>query len=218
MKRIGLTQRVADSIGGHEHDCLDTRWADTLLALGYVAVPLPNFEASVEDTHQILDGFNLHGLILTGGNDLVGLGPAVGSAASPRRDAFERIAIGWVREKGIPLLAVCRGFQHLNKVLGGGLSKNSEHAGRDHKNFRIARATKASVEFPDEFSVNSYHNFVIPNDELADELVPLVADKAGCIEAAEHFSEPILGMMWHPERPNPAAHIDYRLLKSLFGL
>jgi putative glutamine amidotransferase len=217
LKRIGLTQRVSSNVGGQPHDCLDASWSEVLLKLRLVPVPLPNIDASEDQTRQILEGFNLDGLVLTGGNDLAGFGAVVGSEVSPRRDTFEGIAVGWARSTSLPLVAVCRGFQHLNVLLGGDLSRTTGHAGVRHRVLRLGRGNAWSIDLPDVFLVNSFHNFVIPESGLADCLRPLVVDENGHVEAAEHVSEPIFGMMWHPERPNPADQVDRTILKSLFG-
>ena len=188
-----------------------------LLRFGLAPIPLPNIDAADDVVGQILDILDLEGLILTGGNDLVGLGPVVGSEASSRRDNFERIAISWARANKIPLLAVCRGFQHLNIVLGGDISKATGHAGDTHRVFHVGDHTSSLVDFPGEFLVNSFHNFTIAEQKIAKCLVPLVTDENGCVEAAVHVSEPLLGIMWHPERSSPAEEIDRSILKSLFG-
>lgn len=180
-------------------------------------MPLSNINAADDVIREILDSFDMEGLILTGGNDLAGLGPVVGSEASPRRDNFERIAISWARVNRVPILAVCRGFQHLNIVLGGGISKTTGHAGVTHRVFSVGNRTSFLPGLPGEFWVNSFHNFAITKESIAECLVPLVTDESGCVEAAVHVSEPILGIMWHPERPNPVEGVDSSIIASLFG-
>ncbi len=73
------------------------------------------------------------------------------------------------------------------------------------------------VRFSDGSSrtVNSFHNWgfrAIPADF---EVLGTAPD--GTIEAARHRREPILCVMWHPERMSPFAREDQELLQQLFG-
>src|SRR6185437_1992245 len=64
------------------------------------------------------------GLVLTGGGDIFpGLygqkqGPAT-SGVSVDRDRVEIEALGLALERGVPVLAICRGMQLLNVAMGG---------------------------------------------------------------------------------------------------
>ena len=76
------------------------------------------------DIHGSLEG--LDGLLLTGGGDLAPSKygetphPTV-EAAEPGRDDFELGLVALARQRGLPILAICRGVQVLNVACGGSL-------------------------------------------------------------------------------------------------
>jgi len=219
MTRIGITQRVSSRFHGQPHDCLDQAWTDLLLHMGYVPLPLPNLAGSEEAVAAYLSGLELDGLILSGGNDIAGQGDAVGSEASERRDAFERAAIGWARRAALPVLGVCRGMQFLNVVLGGSLVRVEGHAGTRHQVRRVAGIADGTAscfsDLPERFEVNSFHNFAVSPDGLAQGLVAVVTDEAGQVEAFAHAGERIAAIMWHPERSVPFNLMDMMLMDRL---
>ena len=91
-------------------------------------------------------------------------------------------------------------MQVINKFFGGKLhvTNNSKHVNTDHqidltKNFPFH--DKKSI------TVNSYHNNIIKQDILGDELEPFaISPKDETIEGFFHKKFPIVGVMWHPER------------------
>lgn len=221
LKRIGITQRVSSNFHGQPHDCLDQSWADLLLEMDYVPVPLPNLAGTQDKIEDYLSMLSLNGMILSGGNDLSGQGDAVGSAISLRRDTFERAAIGWARSAALPLLGICRGMQLINVVFGGELQRIEGHSGTRHKIERTTRTGQGASAYlsdlPDQFEVNSFHNFAIDLDGLAPELVALFVDDAGHIEAFAHATENIVATMWHPERSAPFGAADMAMMDRLFS-
>jgi gamma-glutamyl-gamma-aminobutyrate hydrolase PuuD len=216
VQKIGITQRVSRHLYDQPHDCLDQGWVDFLLGLGYLPVPLANLSTSPEAITTYLRQLGLDGLILSGGNDIggrIGESNAVGSEVSDRRDAFERLAIGWARSEGVPILGVCRGMQLLNVVLGGKLEIVAGHAGTSH----VVRAVGNAPEryfaaLPAQFVVNSFHNFAVTSAGLAPELISAVVDDAGNVEACAHSREKIVGIMWHPERPSPVPELNAEIV------
>ncbi len=69
-----------------------------------------------------------------------------------------------------------------------------------------------------EIVVNSYHNNCAgPPGKIKKPLIPFALSEDGLVEGVIHESNPMLGIMWHPERPNPAAEYDIYLIKSLFN-
>ncbi len=87
MNRIGITQRV-DVVQryGERRDCLDQRWSDFVLQLGYIPMPLPNIAS--EKVAQLVEALELSAVILSGGNSIACLDTEAHDAA-PERDAFE---------------------------------------------------------------------------------------------------------------------------------
>lgn len=218
MKRIGITQRVSTQFHGQPHDCLDTAWSDLLLSLERLPIPLPNIEAAPATIEAYLDAVSLDGLILSGGNDISGFGEVRGSEVSERREAFERAAVDWAMRREIPILAACRGMQFLNVILGGGLSAIRGHAGVPHAVLRVDDALPEAIEsLPERLSVNSFHNFAVTTGQLAPDLRPAAIDADGNVEAYFHPSRPIVGTMWHPERPGDSEEFDRHVITKLFG-
>ncbi|MCW5724829.1 MAG: gamma-glutamyl-gamma-aminobutyrate hydrolase family protein [Maricaulaceae bacterium] len=216
MKRIGVTQRVSTQFHGQPHDCLDQAWADLLGAIGYEIAPLPNLAADGAAIGAYLNGQGLDALILSGGNDIAGLGDPAGSQASPRRDTFERAAISWARGRRLPLLGVCRGMQFLNVVLGGSLVRVEGHAGTRHELTRAPGPQPAYFgALPDRFEANSFHNFAVAAKGLAPGLKAAAIDEDGLVEAFFHPDEPLAAIMWHPERERPTSAADRAVLMAI---
>lgn len=212
MQKIGLTQRV-EVVGsvGERRDCLDQAWADLLLPLGYVPVPLPNAVSGPAGVAALVAELDLHGVILTGGNDLA---DAPGAAtAAPERDRFERLLLDACTERRLPVLGVCRGLQVLVRYCGGALAKVEGHAGTRH-----ALRVEASPGMPlsDRDAVNSYHDYGVLRGELGADLEVAARATDGSVEAVVHRHLPVWGIMWHPERA-PRDERDVALLRALFG-
>jgi putative glutamine amidotransferase len=188
---------------------------------GAIPVLIPVLETPL-DAEDILD--RLDGVLLTGSPSNVapwryaGAKPRDGVLQDERRDATTLPLIRRIVDRGIPLLAICRGFQELNVAYGGTLLQHVEEApGRlDHREDKTAPlevqygpahdvhltdrgilrrlAAGASV-----ISVNSLHGQGI--DRLAEGLVLEAAAPDGQIEGvsvkgAKNFA---IGVQWHPE-------------------
>lgn len=174
------------------------------------------------------------GLMLSGGEDvdpsLYGQQPHRKLGTVNRdRDEMEIAVFQLARERGIPILAVCRGFQLMNVALGGTLFQDlpsQRHHGIIHEQDapitdRWHGATVqpgsclASIFGVTELDINSFHHQGI--DRLADELTPTVWAEDDLIEGAEMKDRSwVLGVQWHPERgeaeiPGDRRHPDKRL-------
>lgn len=136
----------------------------------------------------------------------------------PARDATTFALIVAALEQGVPLFAVCRGFQELNVALGGslhqqvqGLPGMADH--REHKDAPVDRqyapahrvtlveggSLQTWLDGRREIRVNSLHAQGI--DRLATRLEAEAHADDGLIEAvrvrdARSFA---LGVQWHPE-------------------
>lgn len=194
MAYILITQRV-DKVEGREEvrDCLDQRWWKYIERLGFKPFPVPNKPESIL---EIAKGLDVAGLILSGGNDI---------GEAPERDKTEKHLIDGMRIKSLPILGVCRGHQVLSKYLGKGTLKKIEgHAGTSH-----------TVSGEINKKVNSYHDWVVtdlknPNFKI------LAKAQDGTIEAISHKEEPIMSVMWHPERLDPFDAEDLTLFRLFF--
>lgn len=165
----------------------------------------------------------VHGLLVTGSRSNVQ--PALyGNPESeeqgpfdPDRDATTLPLIRAALERGIPVLAICRGLQEMNVALGGTLAHNiQELSGKnDHRapvsdkrdeRYAIQHAVEiaensclATILTSKSINTNSVHQQGI--DRLSDRLEPQALAEDGTIEAvgvkdARGFA---LGVQWHPE-------------------
>jgi N5-(cytidine 5'-diphosphoramidyl)-L-glutamine hydrolase len=209
MKCLGITQRVeVISRYNERRNCLDQRWSLFANRLGYFPLPLANVQAELaSDYFGVLD---LCGLLLSGGNSISSLCPSADDAA-PERDAFELAIISDALNRRIPIIGICRGMQILNIYMGGGLSPIEGHAAVRH----TLISTDSQQPLPE--TVNSYHNWSIAPDDLAEGLTPIATDEDGNIEAFQNIDKKLLGIMWHPEREHPFNELDIRLIESFLS-
>ncbi|OXT00747.1 gamma-glutamyl-gamma-aminobutyrate hydrolase [Notoacmeibacter marinus] len=135
----------------------------------------------------------------------------------PARDATSLPFIRTALDRGLPLLAICRGHQELNVALGGTLANDIQDLpGRmDHRfvpsdeqderfairqNVRVSEDSALSELFgKTDIAVNSLHRQAI--DRVADRLSVEASAPDGTVEAvrvrnAEAFA---YGFQWHPE-------------------
>ncbi len=166
------------------------------------------------------DASNLDGLVLTGGVDVdpARYGeeqhPKV-RRIDPRRDEFELTVLQRALDADIPVLAICRGHQLLNVAFGGTLLQHIEGDGhRAHKEGDMPsrwhavhlepEGHLAAVYGVEEMEVNSRHHQAVLPAMLAPDLRPLACSPDGILEAMESTRHSwVLGVQWHPERPEP---------------
>jgi putative glutamine amidotransferase len=135
----------------------------------------------------------------------------------PDRDATTLPLIRKAIERGVPLLAICRGIQELNVALGGTLATEiQERAGSmDHRapasedqdeRFAIRQAVTiksgsclASVFGAGDIQVNSVHRQAV--DRLGANLQVEAVAADGTVEAVSVRNSPAfaVGVQWHPE-------------------
>jgi len=140
-----------------------------------------------------------------------------GALRDPHRDALTLPIAKHALETGVPLLAVCRGFQELNVVLGGTLHQKVREVpgyhnhrenpedpldvqyGPSHSIMLVAGGLLSRLAGAEEVAVNSLHGQGVK--KLADGVtVEAVADdgliEAFTVDSAENFA---LAVQWHPE-------------------
>jgi len=152
---------------------------------------------------------NVDGLLLTGGSDIAPeflrqpiLDPSVlEKDVDPARDRWEFAAVDQALDRGLPLLAICKGMQLFNVALGGTLKldipghKAPEQKENDVQQLRSDSKAKHRFE-----KVNSSHH------QAVDALGKGLEVESWC--AADDIIEQIrlrnypfaLGVQYHPER------------------
>ena len=159
----------------------------------------------------------IDGLVLTGGPDV---DPALyGAERDPHtqpprhdRDAWEGALATAAIRRGVPVLAICRGVQLLNAVLGGTLVQHvPDVTGADHGNEPGAFA-RTDVEIVDgtrvrdvlgavgsRLTVHCHHHQAL--DRVADGLLVAARSADGVVEAVESPAHAfVVGVQWHPEQ------------------
>lgn len=168
----------------------------------------------------------LDGLIFTGGQDVSPL--LFGQDPLPelqdlflKRDQWEMALFQAAQKRQLPILAVCRGLQLINWILGGTVYQDykyypipngkkavqhvQEHSHMTDPHHQVTLKPDAMIGQllggNETLAVNSYHHQVIA--ELAPTLTATAWASDGVIEAVESkegaTSSPILGVQWHPE-------------------
>ncbi len=211
----------AETIGRHLFHCVGEKYilpvTEIVDALPWLIPVLPGPIAP-----DILLA-HLDGLLLPGALSNVeprhygGEPPRADTKLDPRRDATALPLIRRAIAQGVPLLAICRGFQELNVALGGSLHQHlaavpGRHDHREDPAAPLARqyAPAHPVQLaPDgllkrwlgreRIMVNSLHGQGIR--DLAPGLAVEATAEDGTIEAvrvrdAESFA---IGVQWHPE-------------------
>jgi putative glutamine amidotransferase len=208
-------------LGPHPFHCVGEKYITAVAqASGCIPVLIPSLGADAD-----LDGILEHvdGILLTGSPSNVEPHHYAGQASDPdtlhdpHRDATTLPLIPRVVAAGMPLFAVCRGFQEMNVAYGGTLwQKVQEVPGyADHREnkedpLELQYAPAHEVELAadgelrriagaDRAMVNSLHSQGVAR--LGDGLVVEARAPDGLVEAFRVSSAPgfALAVQWHPE-------------------
>jgi putative glutamine amidotransferase len=217
MLRIGLTtyrETAAWGVWNEAADLLPTSYADAVAVAGALPVLLP--PAALDDARasaeSALDA--VHGLTLCGGADV---DPRCYGAerdahtGPPRtnRDTWEINLALAALERGMPVLAICRGMQVLNVALGGDLVQHLPdavghsghcpvvgHHGRHP--VTLAAGTRIGRLLGSQAEVPTYHHQAV--GRLGSGLTASGWAEDGVVEAIETGSSGwVVGVQWHPE-------------------
>ena len=212
--RIGISARVTGELG-RQHTGVHIDYAHSVSAAGGIPLVLAPAIGPSGAAEALAA---CHGLLLTGGEDLLpehyGLtGTEHVRDTDPDRDAFEMALFSAARSNRVPVLAICRGFQLVNVVLGGTLwqdlpaqrpsdldhDKGSEWHERTH-HVRVLPGSRALEAMgTDLVLTNSFHHQAIR--DLAQGLHATALADDGVIEAAEGDNDEhwLVCVQWHPE-------------------
>ena len=191
-------------------------YADALVRTGLLPTLAPTLPAGLAPS--ALDGVD--GLVLSGGVDI---DPALfGQLPSPHlgivdagRDAFELALFRAARERGLPVLGICRGIQLVAVAAGGTLHQHlpdvpgtHQHEQRDRGGDPLhpVRLGADSVlldlvgadGWADGWTVNSHHHQAVDAAPGGYRVTARADD--GVVEALEADGESfVLAVQWHPE-------------------
>jgi gamma-glutamyl-gamma-aminobutyrate hydrolase PuuD len=227
--RIGVTrwEDVPD-------EARDRYWARVAEAGGEV-VDLN--EAAVGRVAEIVP--SLDALMLTGGVDV---DPSKYGAAErhpkvketvPDRDDMELAYLEAALQRDLPVLAICRGHQLLNVGFGGALLQHID-GGEHRADYRAEGypsrwhelaidddSLLAEIFETTSLHINSRHHQAVTSGTLAGTLRPVAfAEDHGrsLIEGMESEQHRwVLGVQWHPERPEPHVPSFAPAMRRLFA-
>ena len=218
---VGITARCIQSGGSanEERDCLSHDWWELLSSLGVTPVLIPN---RLPSPANFLNSTGITHILLSSGNNLQ---PLPGETVNfgdfyPQRDRIEMELLSIAQKKGIPVFGVCRGLQMINRFFGGGISRNlSERLGKPKPHVTNSHPVKILTPEMEQLlgpilDVNSYHDQGIARDQIASPLEVFALSEDGIVEGAYHPDLPILGIMWHPERPHESSEQSNSLFQS----
>ncbi len=217
---VAVTADVKDVENYRWHAAAETYLKAVTVGLSGIPVIVPSL-ADALDIERLLE--RVDGVLLTGSRSNVHpplYGAAADAASEPYDHARDATTLPLIRaaiRHGVPLLAICRGFQELNVALGGTLiSEVQELPGRhDHRapvsenqaeRFAIRQdvvittgGCLSRIVEADELKVNSLHRQAVGT--LAEGLTIEAVAPDGTIEAvsvtgAAGFA---VGVQWHPE-------------------
>lgn len=215
VRRAETVQPTPEGEPPRHEMALGLTYLRAIEAAGGIPVVIPPLHLSAIE--PLLD--RLAGICLSGGPDLdpatygakpdAHLGPT-----EPDLDHFELAIASAADQRGLPLLAICRGTQALNIVRGGTLEQHIpdrtagsppiEHRQRNpgnepshHVRIEPGSCLAATID-ADELEVNSFHHQAI--DRLGRGLVATAWAEDATIEAVEDVTRPFLiGVQWHAE-------------------
>ena len=228
---VGVTTYRQEAVWGpwrRSAALLPVSYVDCVAAVGGRPLLLPPSEgpgatdSSAVDVVAVLDA-----LVLVGGGDVdpacygAHSHPAT-SGVNRQRDDSELALLAAALDARLPVLAICRGLQLLNVLLGGTLLQHVPdvvgHRGHQPEAGRFApidvtieAASLLSKAMGESATVQCSHHQAI--DRLADGLVVTARSPDGLIEAVELPTAPfIVGVQWHPEQDG-----DLRVFDALLG-
>ena len=203
--KIGISLRVTNAEQYSEiRDALSHDWPLIFEKMNIFPVLIPN---AISNVGEFLEKMQLDGFLLSGGDNI---------GDNVDRDKTEQEIIRFGLEYNLPIFGVCRGMQAINDYFNGGIETltNSKHVEKPHS-IKIINSNFSSLLKTSSIEVNSYHNNIIKQDILGDELEPFaLSSEDETIEGFFHRKFPIIGVMWHPERdPN---HNNRIILSKIF--
>ncbi len=210
---VGIPACVRDVAGQPQHAALP-RYSTALLGgAGAIPVLIPPIGRAALPLLDRIDGLLLSGSPSNVDPALYGALDETPEFHDTERDATTFPLIRAAIERGLPLLAICRGIQEVNVALGGSLHQrvhtvpgrldhrggDGERAHRYRLQHRVALSgSLAALWQQDGIEVNSVHGQAI--DRLGDGLIAEAVAPDGTIEGARAQGPGFaVAVQWHPE-------------------
>jgi len=235
---VGVVSDRRQIDAAHYFQLVGEKYLQALVdAAGVVPVGLPSLPEGL-DLMDVLE--RLDGLFLTGNPSNIEPGryrghpSKAGTLHDPERDAAVLPLIFAAIEAGVPLFAVCRGFQEMNVAFGGTLhqlvhevpgyhthKENSDDPldvqyGPAHKVSFVPGGLLQQITGQPDATVNSLHSQAV--DRLADGLSVEATADDGLVEGFVVKGAPAfaLGVQWHPEWQVHADEVSTAIFRA-FG-
>lgn len=193
--RALITQRESTDQHGTPIDSLESSYVLFFEKLGVHLHMISNFHTNLGD---VLSREYYDGVIISGGGSIPSkyYDKPHPYSLQVNRDQVELTIIQEAMKRGTPILAICRGMQYVNGILGGQVTR------LDRLNMERKIGEDHPVVIGDRvIEVNHYHNDGIYVDGLAKALRPIAIDNENAtVEAYYSRTNKILGIQWHPDR------------------
>ena len=193
-----------------------------------IMLPLTTNKGNIKELTKYCDGF-----LFSGGHDV---NPNLYKEEKSNkchnicveRDEMETILFEEIIKEDKPLLAICRGIQIINVLLGGSLYQDLQtQKGLNHVqkspydiNFHKVDIIKDTPLYNllnlNEIGVNSYHHQAIK--DLAVNLKPMAVSKDGLIEGVYLEDKKFVwGLQWHPEFNYEKEETSIKIIKEFIN-
>ena len=203
--RIGVTGMWSNQIHGLRFDGSAVSAAVLRSVIRAGGEPLTLFaESALPAEERVRD---LDALLVPGGADVDPArygqepDPATSPADFAAQDQFEAELMAAAIAQGVPVLAICRGFQLVNVEHGGTLVQDvpvdSPHRNSVHDVTLASDSALAAAIGRSELPVSSYHHQAV--DRVGDGLRVVGRASDGVVEALEHPTAELIAVQWHPE-------------------
>jgi putative glutamine amidotransferase len=206
---IGITAGHLPS-GHRTMDGADREYGRAVVLAGGAPVLLPT--GALTEMGAVVS--RLDGLVLSGGGDVEperygAVRARETGGVDPERDAAEMAYLTESLDRGLPVLAVCRGCQLVNVALGGTLRQHlpdvtglphllTEPRNRISHTVAVERDSLLhAVVGRDLLEVNSIHHQAVDRPAAGLRVTGCAPD--GTVEAVEDAGRRLLAVQWHPE-------------------
>ena len=196
---------ISCSQAGPGTDCLSANYSRAVLRAGGIPLIIPTLDTE-EEAMRLLS--SLDGIVFSGGEDVdpawygeVPLNETV--EVNPSRDRSDSLLARAALDSGKPVLAICRGEQLMNVILGGSLYQDipsqlpeaHAHRGGSHRIGLEAGSFLSRIYGPDSLLVNSRHHQAVKDPAPGIRVTAWSDD--GIVEAWENPQ--VWAVQFHPE-------------------